>query len=95
MRGASRPRQVGLDHHQVRHWTAWHRHITLAMLALAFLAALAADATPARTAQRKRPACSPDPIDLTVPEIRHQLGTLLSPPNTSPRRLVRRWRLLD
>lgn len=42
--------QVGLDHYQVRHWTAWHRHITLAMLALAFLAALAADATPQQLA---------------------------------------------
>ncbi|MFJ9012774.1 IS701 family transposase [Streptomyces canus] len=86
--------QVGLDHYQVRHWTAWHRHVTLAMLALAFLAALAADATPARTAQPYRPAHSPDPIDLTVPEIRHLLGTLLSPPNTSPRRLLHwsNWR---
>ncbi|PAX82038.1 hypothetical protein C0Q98_19940 [Streptomyces albidoflavus] len=28
--------QVGLDHYQVRHWTSWHRHITLTMLALAF-----------------------------------------------------------
>lgn len=27
--------QVGLDHYQVRGWTAWQRHITLAMLALA------------------------------------------------------------
>jgi hypothetical protein len=34
--------QVGLDHYQVRSWDGWHRHITLAMLALAFLAALAA-----------------------------------------------------
>lgn len=40
--------QVGLDHYQVRHWTSWHRHITLAMLALAFLTALAADAPPNR-----------------------------------------------
>ncbi|MCX5096494.1 hypothetical protein OOK36_48770 [Streptomyces sp. NBC_00365] len=31
--------QVGLDHYQVRHLTSWHRHITLAMLALAFLTA--------------------------------------------------------
>jgi SRSO17 transposase len=29
--------EVGLDHYEVRTWTAWHRHITLAMLALAFL----------------------------------------------------------
>ncbi|MFF5721513.1 transposase [Streptomyces buecherae] len=38
--------QVGLDHHQVRNWTSWHRHVTLAMLALAFLATVAADAAP-------------------------------------------------
>ena len=29
--------EVGLDEYEVRHWTAWYRHITLAMLALAFL----------------------------------------------------------
>ncbi|MEV7676612.1 IS701 family transposase [Streptomyces sp. NPDC088752] len=76
--------QVGLDHYQVRHWTAWHRHITLAMLALAFLTVLAADATPSRPAQPNRPARSGDPSDLTVPEIRHLLGTLLNPPRTTP-----------
>ncbi|MFC9106504.1 hypothetical protein ACFT08_36780 [Streptomyces rochei] len=27
----------GLDHYEVRTWDAWHRHITLAMAALAFL----------------------------------------------------------
>ncbi|WP_405983178.1 IS701 family transposase [Streptomyces sp. NBC_00158] len=32
--------RVGLDHYQVRHWDGWHRHVTLAMLALAFLAAV-------------------------------------------------------
>ncbi|WP_422653157.1 IS701 family transposase [Actinocrinis sp.] len=41
--------QVGLDHYQVRGWTPWHRHITLAMLALAFLAITAARHTPPRT----------------------------------------------
>jgi SRSO17 transposase len=29
--------EVGLDEYEVRHWTAWYRHITLTMLALAFL----------------------------------------------------------
>lgn len=29
--------QVGLDHYQVRRWDSWYRHITLAMLAHAFL----------------------------------------------------------
>lgn len=28
---------VGLDHYEVRTWKSWHRHITLAMWALAFL----------------------------------------------------------
>jgi len=29
--------RVGLDHYEVRKWTAWYRHVTLAMLAHAFL----------------------------------------------------------
>lgn len=32
--------EVGLDHYQVRSWVGWYRHITLAMLALAFLTKL-------------------------------------------------------
>jgi SRSO17 transposase len=31
--------EVGLDHYQVRTWRAWHAHVTLSMLALAWLAA--------------------------------------------------------
>jgi SRSO17 transposase len=30
--------EVGLDHYQVRQYPAWYRHVTLAMVALAFLA---------------------------------------------------------
>jgi SRSO17 transposase len=30
--------EVGLDQYEVRSWTGWHRHITLAMLAQAYLA---------------------------------------------------------
>jgi len=33
--------EVGLDNYQVRTWDAWHRHITLAMLAHTFLAVTA------------------------------------------------------
>ena len=29
--------EVGLDHYEVRRWDAWHRHITLCLLAYAFL----------------------------------------------------------
>jgi SRSO17 transposase len=38
--------EVGLDHYQVRRYEAWYRHITLAMLAHAFLAGLAAGHSP-------------------------------------------------
>jgi hypothetical protein len=31
---------VGLDQYEVRTWPAWHRHITLAMMALAWLASV-------------------------------------------------------
>ncbi|MET8637643.1 IS701 family transposase [Streptomyces sp. NPDC004680] len=34
---------AGLDEHQVRRWTSWHRWVTLAMLAHAFLAVVRAD----------------------------------------------------
>ncbi|MFC4063286.1 IS701 family transposase [Planomonospora corallina] len=33
---------LGLTSYQVRKWTPWHRHVTIAMLALAFLAAMRA-----------------------------------------------------
>lgn len=80
--------QVGLDHYQVRHWTPWHRHITLAMLALAFLAAVAASAAPNRPADPYHPARSNDPIQLTVPEIRHLLTGIFHPPAMSAARLL-------
>jgi SRSO17 transposase len=31
--------EAGLDHYQVRTWRAWYAHITLSMLALAWLSA--------------------------------------------------------
>jgi SRSO17 transposase len=34
--------EVGLDHYEVRSWTGWHRHITLALFAHAFLSVLRA-----------------------------------------------------
>jgi SRSO17 transposase len=32
--------EVGLDHYEVRSWIGWHRHVTLAMLAQAYLTVL-------------------------------------------------------
>ena len=38
--------ETGLDHYQVRRYRAWYRHITLSMLAHAFLAVAARSAAP-------------------------------------------------
>jgi SRSO17 transposase len=37
--------EVGLDHYEVRKWPGWYRHITLALLAHAFLAVTRARAS--------------------------------------------------
>jgi len=43
--------EVGLDHYEVRSWHGWHRHITLAMLAHAYLTVVRARGN-AREAQK-------------------------------------------
>jgi SRSO17 transposase len=51
--------EVGLDQYEVRTWTAWHRHVTLAMLALAFLTVVRAAAiggSGGRRSSRRSPA---------------------------------------
>lgn len=47
--------EVGLDQYQVRRYDAWHRHITLAMLAHAYLAVTAAHAPKAAAAWSTSP----------------------------------------
>jgi SRSO17 transposase len=46
--------EAGLDHYQVRSWRAWHAHITLSMLALAWLAASRAQAVKGEPAPATR-----------------------------------------
>jgi SRSO17 transposase len=36
--------EVGLDQYEVRKWASWHRHITLALLAHAYLVVMRAQA---------------------------------------------------
>jgi anti-sigma-K factor RskA len=69
--------QVGLDQHQVRRWTSWHRFSTLALAAVAVLAICVADT---RTADRHP---RPDMIQLTVNEIRRLINVLLIQPTRS------------
>jgi SRSO17 transposase len=74
--------QAGLDHYQVRTWTGWHRFVTLAMLAVAFLMASTAAAAPAAA-----PPADPwyharhgGPIALTAAEIRRLFNGLVIAP---------------
>jgi len=71
---------AGLDEHQVRTWTAWHRWVTLAMIALAFLSITAA-------AGRGRPP-PPGMIPLTRNEVAHLAAGLIQPPPHGTRHLL-------
>ena len=64
---------TGLDQHQVRRWTSWHRWTILAMLAYALLAVLAA-------AERAETPTPPGLIALTCNEIHHLFNTLIVEP---------------
>jgi SRSO17 transposase len=61
---------VGLDQHQVRRWTSWHRWTTLAMLAHAFLAV-------ATATERDTQPTPAGLIALTVNEFRRLFDALL------------------
>jgi len=74
----------GLDQYEVRRYTGWMRHITLAVLAHAFLAAMAAAASKGAAETGSRAL-----VDLSVAEIRRLLDAgrphVLRPPRCSPR----------
>ena len=71
---------TGIDQHQVRRWTSWHRWVTLAMLAHAFLTVI--------TAAERTTQPAPDGlIPVTVNELRRLFDALLLRPNHSPRSL--------
>ncbi len=46
--------ETGLDDYEVRSWDGWYRHVTLSMLALAFLSVVRAAATQSRAARSKK-----------------------------------------
>jgi SRSO17 transposase len=78
---------VGLDQHQVRRWTSWHRWTTLAMLAHAFLAV-------ATAIERDHAPAPAGTIELTVNEFRHLFDALLLGAKHSIQTLLAwsRWR---
>ncbi len=67
--------ETGLDHYQVRLYPAWYRYITLAMLALAFLAA-----TRARLADAGEQPDGARQVISSASEIRRMFSALCSPP---------------
>ncbi len=79
----------GLDHYEVRSYVGWYRHITLVLLALAFLTSITLAAhrsAPPRLPVAPRAAdalISPPLYPLSVPEARRLLARLLFPPPSS------------
>jgi SRSO17 transposase len=84
-------KDLGLDQYEVRSYIGWYRHITLVLLAAAFLLSLCIqDRSPA--SQPEEPASSPALIALTLSEVRHLLACLIWPvPSYAP--LIFQWSL--
>jgi hypothetical protein len=82
----------------VRSFVGWYRHITLVMLALAFLVSLCVQHRMASGGDETTPLAAaavrvlPDPVPLAVPEARHLLAALLFPRPSSVT-LVVAWSL--
>ncbi|MGW2216769.1 IS701 family transposase [Nonomuraea sp. NPDC001684] len=81
--------EAAFDHYQARLYPAWYRYITLAMLALAFLAV-----TRAALGARPAPPGGTDPlIEISANEIRRLFALLPRPPTSQPHILHwSRWR---
>ena len=77
----------GMDHYEVRTWTAWYRFITLTMLAQAFLAGICAQEQVSQATMQEGRL-----LPLTRPEVRHLLGQLIWPhPHNVPLVLAWSW----
>jgi SRSO17 transposase len=82
-------KDLGLDHYEVRSFVGWYRHITLVLVALAFLTGMCASerCSTSPAAPSSLPA-RPAVLALTVPEVRHLLARLIWPASSSA------WRVL-
>ena len=82
-------KDLGLDHYEVRGFIGWYRHITLVLLALAFLTGMCATErfSPSAPAPAPLPA-RPAVLALTVPEVRHLLARLIWPASSSVHRVL-------
>jgi SRSO17 transposase len=75
-------KDVGLDHYEVRSFLGWYRHVTLVLLACAFLLSVSV-LSPPSSSPSPDPSAAPTLIPLTTCEIRHLLARLIFPPPTS------------
>jgi len=73
--------QAGLDEHQVRRWCSWHRWVTLAMAAMAFLAVVTA-------AEHDQSPHTGELIPLTLNELRHLFDALTAGAIATTARLI-------
>ncbi|SRR6266496_925176 len=74
-------KELGLDHYEVRSYVGWYRHITLVLLAAAFLLSICVQQS-SLPYPAEEPACSVSLIPLTLPEVRHLLARLIWPAPT-------------
>lgn len=81
-------KDLGLDRSQVRSFIGWSRHITLVLLALAFLRCLCACLAVPESSSSPESDQVPEAdcllVALTPREVRHLLASLLWPPSCSP-----------
>ena len=86
-------KDMGLDHYEVRSFLGWYRHITLVLVALAYLSGICASASgstsPAATCESANTSAV---LALSIPEVRHLLARLIWPNSLSaPRVLAWSW----
>ena len=80
---------LGLDHYEVRSYPGWYRHITLVLLASAFLLSICVQQQAPPSASEESTAASLL-IALTPSEVRHLLAHLIWPaPTAAP--LICQW----
>jgi hypothetical protein len=88
--------EVGLDHYEVRKWPGWYRHVTLALLAHAFLVVTRARGQQPRPGKGGRGGLTGGLglVPLTVPEVRRLLVAFAWTTPTEPSLVLAwsRWR---
>lgn len=82
-------KDMGLDHYEVRSFAGWYRHITLVLLALAFLTGICATERCSTVLPTTSGSASTSAVlALTVPEVRHLLARLIWPAPSSAHRVL-------